>query len=998
MAREIGLRIKLNGLNTVVKDIQTLETELRKAREDLKQVEIGSDVFRELSSEISKTQKELDNLNRTTEALGTEKIVEGFSKLGGGISAAFAAATAAVSLFGSESEDVSKAAADAQNLLTIALSIRGAAEIRTGAAIVAKTITEKLSTAATVATTNATRVLYATLAANPYTAIIAVVGLLVGAYFALKTETQETAEAQKTLDELLAENTTAVQGQVLQIRNLQSVLNNANSTYQEQIGAYQELQKLVPELSALTLAQARAQGVLNSAIEEEITLINLRAEQKALEDFLVQLKKEEIQKERIKKQSEDLRKSIEEYNRAIQSGFVGTFEKYQKQQKAISDSSDGTRKLSVEEERLLRVTEQITSITGKRKINTEDLSTSQSKLNTFITNSISKFKELGQALSFNYGEPKIINDLKEIEKELKRLVEGPESFEEKLKKTFKGGASDIFGTIYDNYRKQLSDAILKDGDELGKQILEITSEAAKKVQTGEFSLEAFVALQSLTKEYSNLQKIITKTPDISKILKDNEYYKALKGQLVQTGQIIFEEVGGNIQLLDTTSKEYLESLTKGTANFQDTEKKVRDEVIKSLMVTKKITKEQAEQFADAQIKAINDLSTAIVQQEEKIRSVLFETQKLSKNIDGNLTNNTEAFKNFVLENVDLLSESFKKVGIENKKLFEGIKLNTKEQSELEKELIKRRLGEYKGFFTQKQIDTQDLIQLDLLLAQQGIDLEKFSSEEKLKIIQAFYEKIKGFREQNTTAETSANEELFKGLQRGIQELQNALTTVASLTAQGFDLQLQKLETTYNKSLDNIVGDTAQSNQKRIELEQQYQEERAEVEKESRIRSLEFQLAQSIADGAAAIVRTLAEFGATPVGLGLSVVAAGLTAAQVGIIRQQIDFARSLAGGGMIFGPSHENGGVFAGGGVNLEGGEIVLNRNTSMDYLPLLSTLNQQGGGQPIVNNPSGSLLEERILQALSKTRQEPIRAYVLGSEITNSQAINRRLEELSTL
>jgi hypothetical protein len=76
----------------------------------------------------------------------------------------------------------------------------------------------------------------------------------------------------------------------------------------------------------------------------------------------------------------------------------------------------------------------------------------------------------------------------------------------------------------------------------------------------------------------------------------------------------------------------------------------------------------------------------------------------------------------------------------------------------------------------------------------------------------------------------------------------------------------------------------------------------------------------------------------------------------------------------------------------------VLNRNTTMDYLPLLSTLNQQGGGQPLISNASNSLMEERLLQAIAKQKNEPLRAYVLGSEITNSQAINRRLEELSTL
>jgi hypothetical protein len=42
--------------------------------------------------------------------------------------------------------------------------------------------------------------------------------------------------------------------------------------------------------------------------------------------------------------------------------------------------------------------------------------------------------------------------------------------------------------------------------------------------------------------------------------------------------------------------------------------------------------------------------------------------------------------------------------------------------------------------------------------------------------------------------------------------------------------------------------------------------------------------------------------------------------------------------------------------------------------------------------------MEERLLQALAKERNTPIRAYVLSSEITNSQAINKKLDELSTI
>ena len=133
----------------------------------------------------------------------------------------------------------------------------------------------------------------------------------------------------------------------------------------------------------------------------------------------------------------------------------------------------------------------------------------------------------------------------------------------------------------------------------------------------------------------------------------------------------------------------------------------------------------------------------------------------------------------------------------------------------------------------------------------------------------------------------------------------------------------------------------------------------------------------------------------------------LGAIQVALIGQQLAAAQSLAGGGririgaggIVMGPSHEQGGVsFASGGVNLEGGESVINRQSSMNYGGLLSSINQMGGGQPLVNNPSNSLSEERLVQAIAKSRQEPIRAYVMNSEITNGQAINRRLEELSTI
>ena len=112
--KTIGIRIQLNGLNTVITDIQTLENEIRKAKEDLKQVEIGGPIFNQLAKEISQAETKLMGLQDAARGISKEKTLEGFGKLGAGISSSFAAATAAVSLFGKESESVQKAAVQAK--------------------------------------------------------------------------------------------------------------------------------------------------------------------------------------------------------------------------------------------------------------------------------------------------------------------------------------------------------------------------------------------------------------------------------------------------------------------------------------------------------------------------------------------------------------------------------------------------------------------------------------------------------------------------------------------------------------------------------------------------------------------------------------------------------------------------------------------------------------------------------------------------------------------
>ena len=120
----IGLRIQLNGFDGVVTSIKQLEEELKKAKEDLNQLEIGSNNFKELQTQISNTEGKLLGLKKASEGIGLEKQLEGYGKLAGGITSSFAAAQAAVSLFGADSVAVAEAAAKAQSILTLALAAR----------------------------------------------------------------------------------------------------------------------------------------------------------------------------------------------------------------------------------------------------------------------------------------------------------------------------------------------------------------------------------------------------------------------------------------------------------------------------------------------------------------------------------------------------------------------------------------------------------------------------------------------------------------------------------------------------------------------------------------------------------------------------------------------------------------------------------------------------------------------------------------------------------
>jgi hypothetical protein len=202
-------------------------------------------------------------------------------------------------------------------------------------------------------------------------------------------------------------------------------------------------------------------------------------------------------------------------------------------------------------------------------------------------------------------------------------------------------------------------------------------------------------------------------------------------------------------------------------------------------------------------------------------------------------------------------------------------------------------------------------------------------------------------------------------------------------------------------LDNIVGDTKEAKDKRAEAEAIYQGKVKALQKEQAKFNLQLTLTQAIANAAAAIIKVTEQTGVFAAIAGTIV--ATINFAQIGNILTQINKINSLkrggfikGQGGMVVGPSHEYGGVkYQSGGVELEGGESVINRVSSVRYNDLLSQVNMAGGGKPLMVN---NFDDSRIVEAIAKQRKEPIRAYVLEQDITQKQAINRRLEQLSQI
>ena len=934
--RNIAFTVQLNGTQQVFNSIKEFEDALRSANTELKNFTGGADDFKKLQDEIKKAESELNKIKEGAKGLTVNKQISEFLKFGQVVTGAFGAATTALSLFGMENEDVTKAAAKAQQILTLQYSLVTLAKEK-------DTIATALNTASTIANTLATQglraamtLLFTTMRANPFGAFLTILSLVVGAVIAFTDETEDATKAEENFQKTLQK------GQVERQRNIQLLQAQGKTEVQvaeasakaaedrfrmaqfyylntskdaelfAKVEEEYETAKFERTLAQINLEQARNRALKQNQENELDRAERLRKEQERLNE----IRKREID---IALKAYQVRNQVSLLNRNIgddEAELVDTLEKRL-----------GTlRSLTIDEDKYLTVREKLNDVISENQPIEDSYAVVFERLRI---ESEDYFKQLSEG---SITSEKAVTDLR--------------NFTIKLFEETKGALDP----------KQLDDFFFYTEEyvrffEQGQKLLAKTSKATKDVILGEFE-QAVIDLKLLNNE-------IEFDPfseggyrgDPDRIRKQEELLQDLTTAEQRYAQIIV-----------SLEKQYAKALRS-----QEQFRNASDEQLKPVI--------------DEQIGAFLKLSTNIIKYENDVSLTTIAVQKLNDEIAKALPGAKEGV---LLNNLDNL---VKEVRLDFSDLVEDKEF----LAQLNEEIATKN-------FDSEQKYASEVLRLQFMLSKKIPEFTKMSYEAKLEVLKAYLEYEVEETENAEKKKQDSQQKTIDKILEQIQLFQTALQAVQQTVSDYYNFQFDQLEKRNKRIQDSIVGESERANQLRLEADKAYTAERERLEKQQAKIQLRLTLAQTIANVAQAIAQSLGN----PILAGI-VGAAG--AVQIALVSQQLATIdaynrggrlKKKAQGGLVVGPSHEMGGVkFQGGGVELEGNEAIINRLSTLRYADILSSINIAGGGNPIVMS---NFDDSRIVEAIAKQRQTPIRAFVVESDITNAQTINKRLELLSQI
>jgi hypothetical protein len=115
---------------------------------------------------------------------------------------------------------------------------------------------------------------------------------------------------------------------------------------------------------------------------------------------------------------------------------------------------------------------------------------------------------------------------------------------------------------------------------------------------------------------------------------------------------------------------------------------------------------------------------------------------------------------------------------------------------------------------------------------------------------------------------------------------------------------------------------------------------------------------------------------------------------------QVPKPRGMATGGLVVGPGGGKSDLIP---AMLSNGESVINAQSTSAFRPLLSAINEIGGGKRFAEGglAISSFAQDNTisqLQTMMNTQQVPIKTYVVASDMSNQQMMDRNIKERSTI
>lgn len=979
----------------------SLKTELRKTIQELQGLQPGTARFQELSVRAGELRDQISDTNAVVGQLAgnlTERLTRGITGVVSIGVAGFQTLAAGAALFGSENEELQKTMVRLQALLNLSQAIETFAgldqklvEIR--ASFQSLTVATEVNAAATAADAVATEgAAVATTAwgtamkALPIIAIAAAIGTLVYGIYqyvsASDDANKEEKKRKKNLEDLKKaqdeQNKTIGKesaGYVLLINQLKAT--NAGST---------EREKLIKQINTTynttlkNLSDETAfQRQLNLEVANYIAYQKAKFQLQKNEDLVVKnlTKQEELNKQltlaKNKLQAEEVKAKNFRQDDKTAGQVLMNIQDYTKEVNKLQGELDAANKrleaYGKVNADVSSVISEIEGTTGKYnttlKDNTKtttDASDAQSKYNDIL----SKIKE-------------IISETESVEEETtKKRIEYIDTYlnadevarkkrEENAKKVYEEIRVQIEKEITDNTKKQ---TLLKANETALTEFL--------KAENNQRKTDVQVNTVQLLKEYSDRYTfLINQSKALQEEIQFGEGNTAdtLIGLEQRKTQILINQLESRLNQSKYANQQDLDDYIQAqetkldvTLGFFEQEKQI------------------AQQTADAEYKRQVEL--------EKARYDLKKDFIVREQTDEN---------GLLQIRLEIKDQELKAIAQQNdeyrQKELQRLKENIDKAKSLEeKNAAELALTKYNNQIILADEITDIAIKTEENINQTSVNLLEDANTKKLEAVDDYNGKVKTA---TIKTEEEINDERIKRFDDYLSFISNAVSEATNLISQfaqqqtdiatqqlndQIDLDRSRIESQYAAALisreqyDNAIE----------QLDQSQQQKQLEIDRKNFRTEKALSIAGATIDGARAVLGAFAGTQGGIVVRSIAAVLAGIFAGtQIALIARQ-EF--KAATGGIVPG---NGSGMIDSVSASLAPGEAVINSNSTQAFLPLLSAINEVGGGKSFVPDLPATNQGQQFAPIFvdNERSKQPIRAYVVESDISTAQKRVTRIE-----